>query len=69
MSREKTLIKAGEDFIVHLEMERNLSPRTIQSYRSDLKGFFTFLSEGDNTGNTNMRWIIKPPLPTMRCIR
>jgi len=48
MSREKTLIKAGEDFIVHLEMERNLSPRTIQSYRSDLKGFFTFLSEGDN---------------------
>lgn len=47
--QEKTLIKAGEDFIVHLEMERNLSPRTVKSYRSDLIGFFAFLSEGENT--------------------
>ena len=47
--QEKTLIKAGEDFTVHLEMERNLSPRTVKSYRSDLIGFFAFLSEGENT--------------------
>ncbi|MDI9571473.1 MAG: tyrosine recombinase XerC [Pseudomonadota bacterium] len=46
-----TLIEAAEDFIVHLEMERNLSPRTVESYRSDLKGFLAFLGEEEHPGD------------------
>ena len=32
-----------EDFLVHLEKERDVSPNTITAYRHDLEGFVTFL--------------------------
>ncbi|MGH2676962.1 MAG: site-specific integrase, partial [Actinomycetota bacterium] len=32
-----------EEFLRHLELERRLSPRTVQAYREDLGGLATFL--------------------------
>ena len=33
-----------EDFLEHLELERNLSPHTLRAYRGDLERFVTFLA-------------------------
>jgi integrase/recombinase XerC len=39
-----------DDFIVHLEKERDVSPNTIRAYRRDLDAFVTFLGEYYGTG-------------------
>lgn len=33
-----------EDFLEHVALERNLSPRTVRAYRADLAGFLDFLA-------------------------
>lgn len=37
--------RSMREFLLHLEVERNLSPRTIQSYASDLRGLLAYLEE------------------------
>ena len=34
-----------QDFLAHLAVERNLSPRTLDSYRRDLRQFSSWLDE------------------------
>ena len=45
MRKNITLNAARREFGLHLEMERNLSPRTVSSYLSDLGGFYGYLQE------------------------
>ncbi|MBP8979926.1 MAG: tyrosine recombinase XerC [Syntrophobacterales bacterium] len=45
MLKNDNLNAAFRDFAMHMEMERNLSPRTVGSYMSDLKGFYAYLQE------------------------
>ena len=42
------LDRLHREFLTYLEMERNYSPHTVTSYRSDFHTFLSFLSgEGD----------------------
>jgi len=43
MLKTTNLATARREFGVHMEMERNLSPRTVSSYLSDLGGFYGYL--------------------------
>ncbi|MGH7718714.1 MAG: tyrosine recombinase XerC [Gemmatimonadaceae bacterium] len=48
------LSREVEDFLLHLEKERNYSPRTIHAYRRDLNAFVEFL--GGYYGTTEWSW-------------
>lgn len=51
MRKNISLNAARREFGLHLEMERNLSPRTVSSYLSDLGGFYGYLQETNPEGD------------------
>src|SRR5438093_7696169 len=45
MAKKPPLARRIEEFLTHIELSRNLSPRTVRSYRSDLALFDAFVRE------------------------